>query len=474
MRSSKSEEHAWEAARQHWQPSLAADLEERILSIPDDDSLRAALIYCALMGSSATHARCLEQLSAAPASFVHLLVDMHAAHRRISSKTRGQRLRPLLASIPSASNEIYQALSIDDNPPRPVGQTALSLLDEAAETVTPFVLDKIVPVMIVSGSAPNSAIRRWLLETEDHQLAKAAADAAIGIQDDELVWLALDHARADARAAALVYLAKSLPDPLPKRLLELSSDPGSRVRRSLVGILAGRPHPDHLRVLFRLIDDKWSDAEAFGNDPPSYPIAREAIAGLRDYGSLSDDMGEALLLRAERTDDRSLGIVALNTAAQCCGPLIRKRIWALSDADQLRWVRVAAIDALSQADVVESDILERVSAEHLLRLAPSLAASACVLLALHGRIDTVVAAMERIAHSTRSRALLLLGAYGLGFRDYDAAVRLLELLGPDHPARRLLDLADDEQLPKTVLDDLGHISIRKAVQRWLDEKIAKV
>lgn len=43
----------------------------------------------------------------------------------------------------------------------------------------------------------------------------------------------------------------------------------------------------------------------------------------------------------------------------------------------------------------------------------------------------------------------------------------------DHSARRLLDLADDEQLPKTALDNLGHIRFRKAGRRWLDDIIGK-
>ena len=470
--SSEDEKQAWEAAREHWQASLGSDLEQRILSNPDDDSLRAALIYCAVMASPTTLALCLERLSTAPASFVQLLVDMRA-DRRISGKPHARRLRPLLASIPCAGKEIFQALSINDKPPRPVGQTALSLLDEAAETVPPFVLDKIVPVMIGSGSTPSAAIRRWLVETADHQLAKAAAQAAILIKDEALAWLALDHARADARAAALVHLANPLPDPLPQQLLELASDPGSRVRRSLVGILADRPHPDHQSLLLGLIDDKWSDTDAFHYEQSSYPIAREAIVGLAGYGSLSDDIGEVLLFRAERTDDRSLGIVALDTAAQCCGPAIRRKIWDLSFLDQLRWVRVDAIDALTKADVVESDILNEISAELLLRLAPPLAGSACVLLATHGRVDAVVEAMERIADSTKMRALLLLGVYGLADRDRHAANGLLALLDSGHPAQRLLDLTDGEQLPKSALDDLGHIRIRKVVQGWLNNKIAK-
>ena len=391
----------------------------------------------------------------------------------MSSKERARCLQPLLASIPSYGKEIFLALSIKDKRPRPVSQTAMSLLDEAAKTVPPLVLDQIVPVMIANESAPSAAIRRWLEETEDHQLAKAATEAAIRIQDDSLVWLAVDHARADARAAALGYLADSLPDPLPQRLLDLASDPGSQVWRNLVRVLATRPHPKHQSKLLRLIDDEWSDAKAFFYEPPSYPIAREAINGLAAYGSLSDDIWEALLFRAERTDDRMLGVVALNAAAQCCGPATRERILALSFKDVPRRVRVDAINALSEANVVESEILNAITARLLYRLAPPLAASACVLLATHEEVAAVVDTMERIARSTDRRALLLLGVYGLADRDRQAALKLLALLGSDHPARRLLDLSGDEILPKTVLDDLGQIRFRNAVRTWLDDIIAK-
>ena len=472
-RSSEDENQAWEAACGHWQASLAGDLKQRLLSNEDDNRLRVSLIYCALMESPSTLTACLEHLSAVPASFVHLLVDMHRTNGRISSEVRAQRLRPVLESISCVGKEIFEALSIKDIPPRSVGKGALSLLNEAAETVPPFVLDKIVPVIIASGSASSGAIRRWLVETDDHQLAKSAAEAAIRIQDDELVWIALDHARADAREAALVYLANTLPDPLPRQLLALASDPGSRVRRSLVRILADRPHPDHMSVLLRLIDDKWSDADLYHNDSPSYPIAREAISGLATYNTLSNEIGETLLFGAEHTDDRLLGIVALETAAQYCGPAIRKRIWDLSFLEHLRWVRVDAINALTRAKVVESDILDAITAKLILQLAPPLAASACVLLVTHGRVEAVVEAMEQIAHSAKKRAFLLLGAYGLADRDRRAAIRLLALLGSEHPARRLLDLQDGELLPNTVLDDLGHIRVRKAVHGWLSDIIAK-
>lgn len=76
------------------------------------------------------------------------------------------------------------------------------------------------------------------------------------------------------------------------------------------------------------------------------------------------------------------------------------------------------------ADVVEREILDTITAKLVLRLAPPLAASATILLAAHGFVDLVVRTMERIAHSTKHRALLLAGAWALAERDHGAFNRL--------------------------------------------------
>lgn len=276
-RSFQDENYAWEAVRKHWKTSLKSDLERRILSNPADHRLRESLIHCTLVASPKTLVLCLKQLTDAPALFVQYLVDMCIVFRRNTEVTHTRHLISILESISATGKEIFQALSIDGESLSPVSRKALSLLDEAAKTASPFVLDKIIPVMIDCGATPSAAIRRWLDETEDFKLAKAAAEAAIRIHDDELAWRALNHKRADARMVALVYLANSLPNPLPQRLLEMSSDPGSRVRRSLVQTVRGRLHRDHQNMLVRLIEDKWSDTDAVYGLSPSYRIAREAI-----------------------------------------------------------------------------------------------------------------------------------------------------------------------------------------------------
>jgi hypothetical protein len=77
-----------------------------------------------------------------------------------------------------------------------------------------------------------------------------------------------------------------------------------------------------------------------------------------------------------------------------------------------------------------------------------------------------------MGHSNSHRALLLLGAVALERRDRAAALGLLDLLDAEHPARKLLDL-DGELLPRTVLDDLGDVRIRRYVRPWLQDRIAK-
>lgn len=467
------EAQAWEAARMHWIADLTPSLQERILSNPDDDGLRETLAYCAILKSPETLKQCFEGVAKVPASLIQLVVDLREASHRCSKKERKRLLKPILKNVPDGGVEVFKALSKKKKPPKAVGEKALSLLGDAANTLRSSALGKIVPVMIQSGASPSDVIRRWLHGTTDDQLSRAAAKAAIAIKDDGLVWNALKHSRAGAREEALGYLVQGLADPLPSEILNLAFDPGCRVRRALVASLTGRLHADHYDILLRLIHDNWSDSAPRYNELPSHPIAREAIVRLAEYKTLTTEIGRALVQLAEKTDDRSLGITALNTAAQCCGPEVRVDIWALSFNEVLRWVRVDAIDALVCADVVENCILNEVSAELILRRAAPLAASTSALLAVHGQMETVTKVMERIAHSRKRRALLLIGAVGLNDRNEGVARGLLDLLESDHPSRKILDLAEDEKLPATALDDLGDIRIRRAVQEWLDGQIEK-
>lgn len=468
----ENEARAWDAARAHWSEGLGPVLQDRILSNPEDAHLRKTLVHCALLRSPATLANCFERLAKNPDLLVQLLVDLRGASRWCArKKDRKKLLKPILKELADSALEIFKAVPMKDKLPKAVGPTALSLLVDAASTLRCETLNKVVPVMISSGSVPSDVICRWLRETTDDQLSRAAAQAAVAIQDDELVRIALHHTRAGAREEALNYLAPRLEDPLPQELLQLASDPGNRVRRALVAQLNGRHHADHVEALRSLIQDSWSNSSPQYYESPSYPIAFEAIKGLAEYENVSDEIGKLLVQLAELTDDRALGSIALETAAQCCGPDVRAAIWALSANQKLKWVRVDAINALVWADRVEDSILEDVTEEDLLTRAAPLAASLCALISVHGHIDSVIEILEGVAHSARRRALILIGVFGLSDRDESQARGLLDLLKSGHPARRILDLIEEETLPASVLDDLGDIRIRRAVQSWLSNRI---
>ncbi|WP_369726089.1 hypothetical protein AB8Z38_16235 [Bradyrhizobium sp. LLZ17] len=466
-RKSGDEEAGWNAARQCWDATLEPLLADRILSQPDDESLRRSLVQCAITAAPSALINCLQAHATSPSVFIHLLVDMYA----VQAFAEAERLESLSATLSPEATELLEAFETIKQGPRAVGAAALALLEAAAPAAASTVLGVIVPVMIASGSKPAGVVRRWLAEATDRADAAAATQAAITIGEEPLVWLALHHDRADARQSALEYLASRLPDPLPTELLALANDKGNRVRRSLTAVLSSRPHSEHFPVLMQLALDRWSDAEPHYQEPDSYPIAREAVAALETYGSLGDEIGTKLIALARETSDEQLRRDALSAAARLCGPAVRRQIWSLFTDNSLGWLRVDAIDALSTASTVELEIVRKISADRLMKLSAPLAASATILVGAHLPVADAVQIFERVGHSQSHRALLLLGVVALGSRDRAAALGLLKLLDAGHPARRLL--ATDELLPPNVLDDLGDVRIRRYVGRWLNDRIAK-
>ena len=107
-----------------------------------------------------------------------------------------------------------------------------------------------------------------------------------------------------------------------------------------------------------------------------------------------------------------------------------------------------------------------------MRLPVPLMVSAIFLISVHHAVEDVVQILERVSHSNQHRALLLLGACALADRDRAAAVRVFALLDTGHPAWRLLDW-DGAPLPRSVLDDLGDVRIRRYVRAWLQDRIAE-
>lgn len=457
------EDLGWDAACEHWDRELEYLLAERILSQSGDERLRSSLARCACMTATNVLKDCFAAFRGSPSAFVHLLADLHAIQGRVGA----QRIEPVLKELPPEAIEIFNSFKSDNEAAKAVGTRALTLLEGTIVSCSLIVLGMIVPVMIASGVRPSSDIRRWLTEADDPADAVAATEAAIATEEESLVWLALDHHRADARRTALDSIGRTLSDPLPPKLLGLAADRGSRVRRLLVGMLSRRPHSAHLPILMQLTRDRWSDAVSHYNEPESYPIAREAVEALAQYQMLPDERGVELLELAAGTDDRRLRRSALAAAAELCGPRIRRDIWTWVGDKQRGWERVDAIDALSMASFVESDIVKEITIDRLQRWSAPLATSCTVLMSRHLPVVDAIRVLEWAGQSHSRRALLVLGAVVLASRDRASALGLLDLLDGRSAARRILDDCD-KSLPQNVLDDLGDVRIRRYVYLWLE------
>jgi len=469
-RDTDGEHQAWWAAREHWQPSFAGLLQERILDCPREEKLRSELAYTAILKSKSALVAALSALED-PVDRVSLVVDTLRAIDRSDSKARVRRRRALAAKLEVTLAEIIEALPTKRSSARAVGSTALALLETAASSATPDVLATIVPVMLASGSEPSGVITRWLDETQDKDFAVAAVEAALAIGDDTIVERALRHPRADARRAALEGLAPRLPEDLPDSVLALAKDPGSKVRRAVVQVLASRLLPSHRQLLLDLTHDRWSDADQRYDELESLPIAREAVEALDGYSALSDTDCDRLLALAEETRDRLLSACALIIAAAKGSASTREKIWAIACRPVAKRVRFDALEALADAPLVESSIVAQVTPEMVMAMPHIVAIPAVTLVTSHAPVDTAVSMLEQIASANQHRALLLIGALGLEPRDPLAAAHILALLGSDHPAATLLSSA--APLPPNALDDLGPAVLRKHVRAKLGDRIAQ-
>ncbi|MER9070060.1 hypothetical protein NKH84_26415 [Mesorhizobium sp. M0902] len=449
------EPYVWAAVREHWRASLEPVLAVRIGSVLSDVDYELALTALKVAPNALVAA--FQVNGEQPDRQVTLLTAMQRARRRLRKDSHA-KLRRITGALPNELGEILNALPTTKRKARRVNGPALALLAGCASQLDAEALDLVVPVIIESRGDASPAIAQWLTIASRKEHAVSATEAAIAIGDTALVQAALRHQRADARRAALLHLAPTFPDPLPPALLAMASDPGSRVRRALVALLAERPHPDHLNTLLALIHDTWSSAEPYHDEPESFDIAQEAVVALAANGSLSDAIGDTLIDLANTTVDRTLSQYALIVAAHCCSAGIQQKIWNLVNIPEARWIRLDALDALADAESVDPSIVGRLTPAFLLRSPAILAAPAAHLVGAHASAETALKIFERVASSNKRRALLLVGANALARRDRTTAERIIDLLEPDHPGRQLL--ATVEPLPASILDDLGKITTR--------------
>ena len=465
---SNCQSEGWNAVSHNWHAELAPRLSDQLSNAPEEQQLRDALTQCAVMHAPSIFSDILARSNGEPGITVHLLRDIAAAIRACNLVDGPLDLRWLKTGFRDEHHNIVDALLL---PLTPLTDVELALLEEAAETVPVRVLEDIVPLLRINGAKRSRPIARWLRETSDKNSAVAAAEEAVRSGDTALIWQALTHARADARLVALHALLEMLPNPLPARLLHLATDKGSRVRLALAKALAERPHPDHLPTLLSLTRDGWNDAEPQHNEPDSFPIARQAAKGVRNFPSVSASECDSLIDIALKTSDVGLTCEAFSTAADMGEPEHRRQIWRLSRNKELHWTRVFALEGLTNARAVEEDIVTQLTSTMLLRDPPPLAIAALPFLCRHSSVENGMKIFEQLGKSSSHRSLVLVAACWLEDKDRDAALSLLNFLPADNPGRRLLE-AGYPKLPRSLLDELGDVRVRSYVAKFFKNRLS--
>jgi stress-induced morphogen len=459
------ETYAWSAARKSWDASLDALLEARINMPIANPNLRQELALCGAAAARNTLLAAFETRAGNAASLVTLLTDLHRSHPRLPPKLR----KKLVARLSPELIQISAAMAVGKKPAGVLAGAALALIEESALSLDPDSMAVILPILAASGADTRRAIARWLTIAESKAHSLAAAEAAIANGDKALVEQALRHPRADARRAALLHVAPTLPDPLSSDILGMAADPGNRVRRALVSILEKRPHPDHLKALLPLLHDRWSSAEPQHDEPESFDVAQDAILAIAANAPLSDTIGDALLDLANTTTDRLLSKYALIVAAHACSPGIQQKMSNLVNIPEARWIRLDALNALANADEVAPAIIDQLTASFILRTPAILAVPATHLVATHAPVASALKLFKRIADSNNRRALLLVAATAIAPRDSAVAGRILDLLEPGHPARELLGAS--APLALSILNDLGTVELREHVRKYLGDRL---
>jgi len=466
-----AESEVWETLGQNWLPEVVQRLARRIADGVMAVELRKALTETALARVPGLLINEIKNLSAKPSKQLILLADIDRASYQINVEDRAAVRKKITDHLPVELVEIISAFGSNHSGPGSVGLNALKILTENVLGLDSETLGLVMPVIVANGGNAAPGVEFWLEIANSKDDALAATKMAIEIGNVTLVKRSLRHNRADARHAALLHLASSLSDPLPPPLLALSSDPSARVRRALISVIRERPHSDHQRTLLGLARDQWSSADYHTPIRDTYTIAQEAVIALANYASLVDPVGEMLLDLASTTSDRTLSKIALIVAANKCSFRIQQKISNLVSLRESRWIRLDALVALADAPILDPSVTEHLAPTFLTDLPPILAAHAAHFVGAHATSSIALKLFTSVASVNRRQVLLLVGASAMATRDRKIADQILDLLEPGHPARRILDTS--EQLPFSVLDDLGSVALREYARERLGERISE-
>ncbi|MGV9008899.1 nSTAND3 domain-containing NTPase [Brevundimonas sp.] len=471
------EDQFWYIARHAWDERFRAPL----LSLLRGDALDTSVLHAAL--------GCL--IEVAPEELEPLayqleqdgrrdrLVEYVIALGRMSLKNRGPfehergadhgpSVATALASLPPAYASLVEAsISLQAGEAPALPPESLAVVD-AVKTGRSAVRDLKVALSAYFDLEVDDDIRWVLANTREERTAVAAMEAAIrrGMTAD--IHAAIGHRYARVTALAMKEIAAAMPTPLDARLLDLSGERSSYIKKALVAILADKPHQDHIAPLIRLAGDQWTPDMRHSDYEDDYPIAQAAVDALALQGPVSDEDLDRVYQIGLGASDPILSAKVLDLVASVSHGW-RERLFELADAPGRGSVRRAAAQALLGVhDQVSPELAARITRETLALRAPIVASRFALLLAVSADRDDVLHVARATAGHVGRRVLLLLMIWALKDRDVELANEIAALLPSGHVGVALARGRVTEPIEEAAIANLGDAVICKEALRWIN------
>ncbi|ALP68652.1 hypothetical protein AN416_38825 (plasmid) [Paraburkholderia caribensis] len=315
----------------------------------------------------------------------------------------------------------------------------------------------------------QTALRVGTENTEDEVEAITKAVGLAGRLDiDPIVEYALTHRFADVRRIALELEARHFPNVLPDGLLAFAEDPGNRVRKQLLALLAVRKDRRHEGALLKLAADTWSTHyERYGEDS-SFPIAVEAASVFGTYPCLEIDIAERIIEIAKATSDPDVRRGLLNSLLTNGSHDVRREVTRLAVDLTDRVMALAVCNALvALIGVADASLEFPISARLIEEAPPSIAARLSLLAGIATPDEELAALAKEIAGNTQKRALLVPAWIGASTLDREIASSLERLIPANVVEALSAALSPDSLSPRDLLDDMGDVRTVRAVRQFL-------
>jgi hypothetical protein len=464
---SRHEDDLWHLVGLVWDDRFLAPLFERTKQGSDSEKVRVAALRCLLLFAPNEFEAICEDLQTGAKNnrLVEIALDLAHLEKHVSALSRRHKepepdATAAMRQLPPAAIELGLAFAelLHDRKPT-IGEQAQHLLFSiynASEDMRRLrlVLSK------ASDATWQEDLDALLTSATDDEIAAEAVQAAAREKQVAVLEPALTHKFATVRGTALRAIADDLAAPFPARLLEMASDKGQYVRRTLGELLAKKVHPSHSAALMKLARDDYSTGSHYSDDQAKFPIARAAVQAMKEYPPLSQKSADELSEIAISSGDVTLRSIIFDTLATHAGSDGQHMLLQLATEPGRYLIRgQAAAGLLSVLGSADSNLVAKITPELLSSQPSNVAASLTLLLGADGEAEAIERAASVLAANSKRRVLVLLMIHVANGRIPELAPKLAALMPSGHPALEWalggeIDWEDDH-----LLSDLGERSM---------------